>query len=171
MTQAARWRARTGSGIRCSTAAFSATSAPTRSTSSSTTPARPQAEVAGIADRQCEPPAAPQVPGFRRHDAARQSRRSAMCAWTGSRPTASAHGAMAVSSSSARDGYIEVRKYTDVAVGEAGQQSVHRGPEAGPLHRLQQCPAAVRAAVRRRRRESHPYRAGPGPNACWPRNW
>ena len=58
------------------------------------------------------------------------------------------------------EGYIEVRKYTNVARQQAGQQSVCRRPEAGPLHRLQQCAAALRAAVRQRHREPHAHRAG-----------
>ena len=69
------------------------------------------------------------------------------------------------------DGYIEVRKYTNVAVSASGQQSVHRGQEPGALHRLQQHAAAVWAAVRRRHREPHARCAGPGHSACWRRNW
>ena len=69
------------------------------------------------------------------------------------------------------DGYIEVRKYTDVAVKQAGQQPLHRRQQAGALHRLQQHAAALRSAVCRRHRQSHPHRAGPGRSACWPPNW
>ncbi len=36
------------------------------------------------------------------------------------------------------EGYIEVRKYTNVAVGKQGNNLFYRRPEAVPLHRLQQ---------------------------------
>ena len=59
------------------------------------------------------------------------------------------------------DGYIEVRKYTNVAVSNQGNNLFIVDQQAGPVHRLQQHAAAVRAAVRRRHREPHPHRAGP----------
>ena len=60
------------------------------------------------------------------------------------------------------EGYIEVRKYADVAVSARRQQPVHRGWQARPLYRLQQRAFAVRSAVRGRYRGSHAHRPGPG---------
>ena len=52
------------------------------------------------------------------------------------------------------EGYIELRKYTNVAYGQGWQSPVHRRQETGALHRLQQGAAALRAAVRARHRRA-----------------
>ena len=65
------------------------------------------------------------------------------------------------------EGYIELRKYINVASGHRRRQPpVHRRQETGALHRLQERAAAVRPAVRRRHREPHAGRAGPGAGAA-----
>ena len=61
------------------------------------------------------------------------------------------------------DGYIEVRKYTDIAVKQTAATTCSSSTQAGALHRLQQPDAALRPAVRRRHRQPHPHRAGPDP--------
>ena len=69
------------------------------------------------------------------------------------------------------DGYIEVRKYTNVAVKHQGNNLFIVDSKAGALYRLQQHAAAVWAAVCGGHCESHARCAGPGRNACWRRNW
>ena len=61
------------------------------------------------------------------------------------------------------EGYIELRKYVNVATDIEGRQPpVHRRQEAGALHRLQQGALPFGPQFVRRHREPHGDRAGPG---------
>ncbi len=60
------------------------------------------------------------------------------------------------------EGYIELRKYTDIAGRMGAQSPLHRGPEAGTLYRLQPGGAALWAAVRLGYCEPDPDRAVAG---------
>ena len=78
-----------------SSAASSATSRRTRPTSSSTSPARRRRRSSSSQVGNVHHPDKPGLRGFRRRHAARQPRRRATSAWTGSRPTACRRGATA----------------------------------------------------------------------------
>ncbi len=59
------------------------------------------------------------------------------------------------------DGYMEVRKYTNVAVSHQGNNLFVVDSKAGALYRLQRHAAALRTAVCLRHCEPHPHRAKP----------
>ena len=70
------------------------------------------------------------------------------------------------------EGYIELRKYINVASGLEGRQPpVHRRQEAGALHRLQERAAAVRPAVRRATSSNARRSRRTRSRRCWPPSW
>ena len=90
------------------------------------------------ADRQRRLSAVPEVRGLRRHDASPATAAPATCASTGSRRTACATWGDGRLFILGTEGYIELRKYVNVASEPEGRQPpVHRRQETGALHRLQ----------------------------------
>ena len=60
-------------------------------------------------------------------------------------------------------GYIEVRKYTNVAVGKQGNNLFIVDQKQSRYIDCNNLDSSVRPAIRRRYRQPHPHRSGPDP--------
>jgi hypothetical protein len=119
-----------------------------------------KAEVVSLPGGQRAPQGPSQIPGFRRHDAARQRRLRLRAAGLVYARRAWEPGATGGCSSWAPTATSNCAS-TPTSPASKGATTCSSWTKQGALYRLQQSDAALRPAVHLRRREPHAYRAGP----------